>query len=1558
MIKDTRCDDIRINPAESIPVFFINGWLGGTTLKNAITNARIYRKSKGRFRQILDGSEISDKDYVLAAEQAFLYGRAGRRVIVNSLKAYINFKVKKYSILDYSHKLVDVENDICELEAEKITEDIEKEYIEKVKNFDKNHVWMFDAGHNGRRDFRGNPKYLFVYINKYRSDIFAYWYCEADAIETINLVRKMGFCGVLQGSQEANMLLEKTGVVVSEQLREYLPQVLLSTKYLNLWHGIGFKRVERSRIQDNDDLRVGISKKYISYNKYLMNNQLLVVNSPIYEKEFIEDFGISESQVIRTGYLRCLYQQKYEPIVTFDHDIKKIKGVNNSTKLAVYAPTFRANRGSAFSDGIKDIEKLYKICEEKNILLIFKVHPHIEKEPGFLAAADKYREKKYFLFWDNANDFYEIMNKIELVIYDYSSIFSDFLCAGVKNFIRYIYDEEEYMSEGFTHGKDAYYDRTCGIICKDFDELLVAMANYETIDMSAETESIYHKLWQYTGDNDFEKTIQATLDFKPSNKVYPTLYSFDIFDTLISRKGLHPYSIFYKVAERMKKEGGYSEDLVNRYAEIRHSAEMNVREYYIKTTQTRHTDKIEIQMYEIFERLSEVYGLVQSQAKQLMDWEIEEEIKSVIPIQDNIDKVMSLKKSGKTVILISDMYLPRDIICKMLSTIDNNLTKLPLFVSSEYGVQKTSRLLYFEIYRSFNPFYNFERWIHYGDNTNADKIPARALGITTVTVPKVEFNSVEKEIIKKIDSYDSYLLAAICARLKKEMENKHSCAEFVIDIVGNTLIPYVDMVLKDAIKRKFEVLYFIARDGYFLKIIADSLIESRGLNIETRYLYASRRTWRVQSYIYDIDETFWISQGGNFSDIHSKEYMLKALYIDEETFKNLIPQVDLDLVDWEDKQPGQKVASIVRKSKEYKDYLLRYAEKNRELPSRYLLQEIEFDKKYAFVEYWGRGYNQNCMTRLLSHATNKDQVSYYYYARSILPSDKNNIRYDMTNSDANISLFEPIFANMPYLSIEEYCEEDGIIKPIIKENPCFDKNLYNSMGIILKRMAGDYGKAEFINGGKFDKELFDFMLRYSYENRHSLLIAENMGNLRYSMSMYGKIYEYAPAYTMEDLNAFLSGKARGDDTHSIQMSYGRAPDIVKEKYDNMYQVEHGEDPFKSPMLKSNEIKKNIDYSKKYDKAVIRAETCKKLYEEACKKSKVFNKVTVVSTSNDFCNDSLYSLKKVLNDNQDLYVEWISASILPEKDSDLIRMIAMAKYLIIDGNVVQLLKIHLRPETMCIALLDRGFRLYNFGKNEKVKLKNQYKYDSLLNTKISNVVEITSMNSYENSGYTINIDSSHKLNGACITDVLFDTNYKNEALEKIHSIVPESIGKKLIIYMPLPRRRKKSGDWMEILDIERLAEKLGDEYYLLCDFRSNNAIVDACKNTIDIPGFSKNMSRERISLRSLLAIADIVVGDYRDTFFEAALLGKPVFSTAVDIDEIQSTSQNLMYELREMYPFKIIHNSDELIDAITGEYDYRKVDEFKSKFLIGCDGKCANRLYKLLLQDKLSNYLDI
>lgn len=57
-------------------------------------------------------------------------------------------------------------------------------------------------------------------------------------------------------------------------------------------------------------------------------------------------------------------------------------------------------------------------------------------------------------------------------------------------------------------------------------------------------------------------------------------------------------------------------------------------------------------------------------------------------------KAEQLVHENETVVLISDMYLPKEIITNMISLISPRLAALPLYLSSDKGVQKVSQQLY------------------------------------------------------------------------------------------------------------------------------------------------------------------------------------------------------------------------------------------------------------------------------------------------------------------------------------------------------------------------------------------------------------------------------------------------------------------------------------------------------------------------------------------------------------------------------------------------------------------------------------------------------------------------------------------------------------------------------------------------------------------------------------------------------------------------------------------------------------------------------------------------
>lgn len=74
--------------------------------------------------------------------------------------------------------------------------------------------------------------------------------------------------------------------------------------------------------------------------------------------------------------------------------------------------------------------------------------------------------------------------------------------------------------------------------------------------------------------------------------------------------------------------------------------------------------------------------------------------------------------------------------------------------------------------------------------------------------------------------------------------------------VAPVLYAYVGWIIDEAIKRKIETLYFLARDGYILRKIAQRICCERKLSIQCRYLYCSRMSLRMPTYHFIGEEAY------------------------------------------------------------------------------------------------------------------------------------------------------------------------------------------------------------------------------------------------------------------------------------------------------------------------------------------------------------------------------------------------------------------------------------------------------------------------------------------------------------------------------------------------------------------------------------------------------------------------------------------------------------------------------------------------------------------------------
>ena len=318
------------------------------------------------------------------------------------------------------------------------------------------------------------------------------------------------------------------------------------------------------------------------------------------------------------------------------------------------------------------------------------------------------------------------------------------------------------------------------------------------------------------------------------------IYSFDVFDTLITRRTAVPEGIFAIMQSDLGREEFESIPLPirNNFYQLRIMAEKLARRSY-------QNDQIEdVTLEQIYEALAMRGELDAAQRKQLMCLECDIEYRECVPVEKNVARVKRLLSDGETVILISDMYLPKEQIYKMLEKAAPVLADLQMFVSGDCKKRKRTGAIY-EFAMKQSDFTGVE-CIHTGDNERTDVDAAAKVGISSKLSWFPALLPIEKRLLEWTPSNVWINRIIGCSRrarleLGKTMLQKD---EVLIGVsVGGVLLnSYVQWILGKAVVKGVKRLYFPAPDGYILKSVTDILIQRTGAAVETYYIHENDDT--------------------------------------------------------------------------------------------------------------------------------------------------------------------------------------------------------------------------------------------------------------------------------------------------------------------------------------------------------------------------------------------------------------------------------------------------------------------------------------------------------------------------------------------------------------------------------------------------------------------------------------------------------------------------------------------------------------------------------------------
>ena len=144
------------------------------------------------------------------------------------------------------------------------------------------------------------------------------------------------------------------------------------------------------------------------------------------------------------------------------------------------------------------------------------------------------------------------------------------------------------------------------------------------------------------------------------------LYSFDLFDTLVTRTTLFPSGIFSLMEKKLISDSEYadiSSNFRNNFFILRRNALD-----YLFTVYTSFSQR-EVLLKEIYDLFVRSGYLSETQAERVYNLEIQTELINLLPIKYNIEKVNKLINEGKKVVIITDTYFSIDIIKRIVSSI-------------------------------------------------------------------------------------------------------------------------------------------------------------------------------------------------------------------------------------------------------------------------------------------------------------------------------------------------------------------------------------------------------------------------------------------------------------------------------------------------------------------------------------------------------------------------------------------------------------------------------------------------------------------------------------------------------------------------------------------------------------------------------------------------------------------------------------------------------------------------------------------------------------------------
>jgi len=444
------------------------------------------------------------------------------------------------------------------------------------------------------------------------------------------------------------------------------------------------------------------------------------------------------------------------------------------------------------------------------------------------------------------------------------------------------------------------------------------------------------------------------------------LIVFDIFDTLLCRPLLDPETIKEIVARRVGGDAGL---LYKRY---RAAAEPHARQ----------AQGQDVGMDEIYAHLGKLTGLPKAHLAELRRAEEEVEEASLQPRWEVLRLYQDALATGKPVVLLTDMFLPREQIEKFLRKYEIEGWD-GLFVSNEVGLRKDDGRLYEKVLAQYalEP----SQMLVIGDNERSDvQIPCDMGASFLPLLRPVELARGLPRFSALIasheqgDDVDAEITLGLVVRknFAPILYPSFDPASLVqatpynlgYSLVGPLLTSFSQWLLQKAREEEIEQLYFLAREGRLMEEVYNCWSQGVTDAPQSDYLIISRRAAGVAA-ILTFEDILEISRMIYFSNtIESFLHTRYGLTLNDERWKELSETTGWAR-DTGVKVENRKVEHLVPLLRSLEREIVAQAQRERQALLAYLREKglvRDRDSLQAVVDIGFGGSIQGYLSKLLS----------------------------------------------------------------------------------------------------------------------------------------------------------------------------------------------------------------------------------------------------------------------------------------------------------------------------------------------------------------------------------------------------------------------------------------------------------------------------------------------------------------------------------------------------------------------------------------------------------------